>query len=91
MGFVQFHRVANFYFLGIFIMQVVIDSPVSPYTSGLPLCFVIGLTAIKQAYEDWLRYREDQKENTKGRVETFSKLYNSTVGQGSIKLVEFAN
>ena len=62
---VKFHRVANFYFLGIFIMQVLIDSPVSPYTSGLPLCFVIGLTAIKQAYEDWLRYREDQKENTK--------------------------
>ena len=56
---------ANFYFLGIFIMQVLIDSPVSPYTSGLPLCFVVGLTAIKQAYEDWLRYREDQKENTK--------------------------
>lgn len=63
--FEQFHRVANFYFLGIFIMQVLIDSPVSPYTSGLPLCFVVGLTAVKQAYEDWLRYREDQKENTK--------------------------
>ena len=44
-------------------MQILIDSPVSPYTSGLPLLFVIGLTAIKQAYEDYMRYREDQKEN----------------------------
>ena len=61
----QFHRVANFYFLGIFIMQILIESPVSPYTSGLPLLFVVGLTAIKQAYEDYCRYREDKKENAK--------------------------
>ncbi|CAG5088553.1 Oidioi.mRNA.OKI2018_I69.PAR.g11882.t1.cds [Oikopleura dioica] len=63
--FEQFHRVANFYFLFIFIMEVVMDSPVSPYTSGLPLSFVVCITAIKQAYEDYLRYREDKKENNK--------------------------
>ena len=46
-------------------MQILIDSPVSPYTSGLPLLFVVGLTAIKQAYEDYMRYREDKTENAK--------------------------
>ena len=46
-------------------MQILIESPVSPYTSGLPLLFVVGLTAVKQAYEDYLRYREDKKENGK--------------------------
>ena len=48
-------------------MQIVIESPVSPYTSGLPLFFVVGLTAIKQAYEDYLRYREDKKECARAR------------------------
>jgi phospholipid-translocating ATPase len=41
----------------------VIDSPVSPYTSILPLTFVVLVTATKQGYEDWLRHREDKRVN----------------------------
>lgn len=52
-------------------MQILIDSPVSPYTSGLPLLFVVGLTAIKQAYEDYMRYREDKTENAKPGLRHF--------------------
>ncbi len=41
------------------------DSPVSPTTSWLPLFFVIIVTAVKQAYEDYLRHRSDREINEK--------------------------
>nr|XP_006825887.1 PREDICTED: LOW QUALITY PROTEIN: probable phospholipid-transporting ATPase IF-like [Saccoglossus kowalevskii] len=46
--FEQFRRIANFYFLIIGIVQLTIDSPVSPWTTLLPLLFVISVTAVKQ-------------------------------------------
>ncbi|XP_060264246.1 phospholipid-transporting ATPase IG isoform X18 [Ovis aries] len=61
--FEQFRRIANFYFLIIFLIQVTVDTPTSPITSGLPLFFVITVTAIKQGYEDWLRHRADNEVN----------------------------
>uniref|UniRef100_A0A8C6PDV1 Phospholipid-transporting ATPase n=1 Tax=Nothobranchius furzeri TaxID=105023 RepID=A0A8C6PDV1_NOTFU len=61
--FEQFRRVANFYFLVIFLVQLIIDTPTSPITSGLPLFFVITVTAIKQGYEDWLRHKADKAVN----------------------------
>ncbi|KAM4608383.1 phospholipid-transporting ATPase IH-like [Polymixia lowei] len=57
--FEQFRRIANFYFLVIFLVQLIIDTPTSPVTSGLPLFFVITVTSIKQGYEDWLRHKAD--------------------------------
>uniref|UniRef100_A0A8C9EKH2 Phospholipid-transporting ATPase n=1 Tax=Pavo cristatus TaxID=9049 RepID=A0A8C9EKH2_PAVCR len=44
-------------------LQVIVDTPTSPVTSGLPLFFVITVTAIKQGYEDWLRHRADNEVN----------------------------
>uniref|UniRef100_A0AAR2LZI1 Phospholipid-transporting ATPase n=1 Tax=Pygocentrus nattereri TaxID=42514 RepID=A0AAR2LZI1_PYGNA len=61
--FEQFRRIANFYFLIIFLVQLIIDTPTSPITSGLPLFFVITVTAIKQGYEDWLRHKADNAIN----------------------------
>ncbi|KAK5891192.1 hypothetical protein CgunFtcFv8_018471 [Champsocephalus gunnari] len=61
--FEQFRRVANFYFLIIFLVQLIIDTPTSPITSGLPLFFVITVTSIKQGYEDWLRHKADNSVN----------------------------
>ncbi|XP_048398041.1 phospholipid-transporting ATPase IF isoform X1 [Stegostoma tigrinum] len=61
--FEQFRRIANFYFLVIFLVQLMIDTPTSPYTSGLPLFFVITVTAVKQGYEDWLRHKADNEVN----------------------------
>uniref|UniRef100_A0A8C5WV84 Phospholipid-transporting ATPase n=1 Tax=Laticauda laticaudata TaxID=8630 RepID=A0A8C5WV84_LATLA len=61
--FEQFRRIANFYFLIIFLVQLIIDTPTSPVTSGLPLFFVIIVTAIKQGYEDWLRHKADNAMN----------------------------
>uniref|UniRef100_A0A8C7SGK5 Phospholipid-transporting ATPase n=1 Tax=Oncorhynchus mykiss TaxID=8022 RepID=A0A8C7SGK5_ONCMY len=42
---------------------LMIDTPTSPVTSGLPLFFVITVTAIKQGYEDWLRHKADNEVN----------------------------
>ncbi|XP_011879867.1 PREDICTED: probable phospholipid-transporting ATPase IF isoform X2 [Vollenhovia emeryi] len=61
--FEQFRRVANFYFLLTTIIAVAIESPISPITSALPLAFVILVTACKQGYEDYLRYKTDKRDN----------------------------
>ncbi|XP_050098834.1 phospholipid-transporting ATPase IF isoform X2 [Anopheles aquasalis] len=56
----QFLRPANAYFLTMSLISLVIDSPVSPLTSLMPLTFVVVLTAAKQGYEDFLRYLTDR-------------------------------
>ncbi|CAG5136603.1 unnamed protein product, partial [Candidula unifasciata] len=61
--FEQLQRIANFYFLCVACIQFVIDTPVTPLTSILPLTFVICVTAIKQGYEDWLRHKADNEVN----------------------------
>ncbi|XP_056006402.1 phospholipid-transporting ATPase IF-like isoform X4 [Ostrea edulis] len=63
--FEQFRRIANFYFLCVGIIQLIIDSPVSPATSIVPLVFVVTVTAIKQGYEDWLRHKADNEVNNR--------------------------
>ncbi|XP_020288805.1 probable phospholipid-transporting ATPase IF isoform X2 [Pseudomyrmex gracilis] len=61
--FEQFRRIANFYFLLTSIVALSIESPISPVTSVLPLSFVIVVTACKNGYEDYLRYKTDQRDN----------------------------
>ncbi|XP_046820654.1 phospholipid-transporting ATPase IF-like isoform X3 [Vespa crabro] len=61
--FEQFRRIANFYFLLNTIVALSIESPILPVTSSLPLTFVILVTACKQGYEDYLRYRVDKSIN----------------------------
>lgn len=64
--FEQFRRMANFYFLITAIIQVIIPfSPIGPSTSLIPLAFVISTTAIKQAYEDYLRHKLDNEVNNR--------------------------
>ncbi|KAK3094796.1 hypothetical protein FSP39_006359 [Pinctada imbricata] len=63
--FAQFRRIANFYFLCVGVIQLIIDSPVSPATSIVPLVFVVTVTAIKQGYEDWLRHKADNEVNNR--------------------------
>lgn len=63
--FEQFRRLANFYFLCVAVIQVTTNSPVSPITSLAPLIFVVSTTALKQAYEDWLRHQTDKHTNNR--------------------------
>ncbi|XP_073831771.1 phospholipid-transporting ATPase IF-like [Musca autumnalis] len=88
----QFRRIANVYFLVMTIASFLIDSPVSPMTALVPLLFVIIVTAVKQAYEDFLRHKSDNKVNstkvtiiTKGVKKQIQSQY---VGPGDLLFIE---
>ncbi|PUZ41284.1 hypothetical protein GQ55_9G491700 [Panicum hallii var. hallii] len=62
----QFHRVAYLYFLVLVALNMVPQLGVlTPAVSVLPLAFVLGVTAVKDAYEDWRRHRSDKNENNR--------------------------
>ena len=51
--FEQFRRLANFYFLIISALQVIPGlSPTGRFTTLAPLCIVIAVTMLKEAFED---------------------------------------
>ncbi|RDX68847.1 Phospholipid-transporting ATPase 1, partial [Mucuna pruriens] len=64
--FIQFHRVAYLYFLAIAALNQLPPLAVFGRTVSLfPLLFVLCVTAIKDAYEDWRRHRSDRNENNR--------------------------
>ncbi|KAK6140431.1 hypothetical protein DH2020_025815 [Rehmannia glutinosa] len=64
--FEQFHRVAYIYFLVIAILNQLPQLAVfGRGASILPLAFVLLVTAIKDAYEDYRRHRSDKIENSR--------------------------
>ncbi|KAI4339311.1 hypothetical protein MLD38_024268 [Melastoma candidum] len=64
--FEQFHRVAYVYFLVIAVLNQIPQIAVfGRGASILPLAFVLFVTAIKDAYEDYRRHRADEIENNR--------------------------
>ncbi|ESR58925.1 phospholipid-transporting ATPase 1 [Citrus sinensis] len=64
--FEQFHRVAYIYFLVIAVLNQLPQLAVfGRGVSILPLAFVLSVTAIKDAYEDYRRHRSDRIENNR--------------------------
>ncbi|KAG9458518.1 hypothetical protein H6P81_003026 [Aristolochia fimbriata] len=64
--FEQFHRIAYVYFLIIAILNQLPQLAVfGRAASILPLAFVLAVTAIKDAYEDWRRHKSDRIENNR--------------------------
>ncbi|TKY49818.1 Phospholipid-transporting ATPase 1 [Spatholobus suberectus] len=64
--FEQFHRVAYVYFLIIAILNQLPQLAVfGRGVSILPLAFVLFVTAVKDAYEDWRRHKSDRVENNR--------------------------
>lgn len=64
---VQFSKAANFYFLIISIMQTI---EVISITGGVPanlppLCGIVLISMIKDGYEDYIRYKRDEAENSR--------------------------
>ncbi|KAH9991941.1 hypothetical protein BJV74DRAFT_884730 [Russula compacta] len=63
--FVPKNFVANLYFLALVVLQVFsVFGAVSPQTAALPLLFIITVTAIKDAVEDYRRAMLDEEVNT---------------------------
>jgi phospholipid-transporting ATPase len=63
----QFSKAANVYFLIITFMQLI---PIISISGGrpvmlLPLMFVIGVSMIKDIFEDFKRHKSDNQENTR--------------------------
>ncbi|XP_046552031.1 phospholipid-transporting ATPase ID-like [Haliotis rubra] len=64
--FEQFQRLANAYFLGLLIMQVMpVVSSLTPLTTVIPLVVVLIVTAIKDAVDDFKRHRSDAQVNNR--------------------------
>lgn len=64
--FEQFHRVAYIYFLVIAILNQLPQLAVfGRGASILPLAFVLGVSGIKDAFEDWRRHKSDKIENNR--------------------------
>lgn len=61
--FEQFSRIANFYFLIIVGLLYVPGVPIDAGVAIVPLIIVVGISAIREAVEDFLRYKSDQKVN----------------------------
>ncbi|KAJ3450981.1 putative phospholipid-transporting atpase [Anaeramoeba flamelloides] len=61
--FEQFRRLANFYFLLVIILEYFPFSPLSGTVSLLPLVFVLTVTAVREAFEDWQRHKSDRNIN----------------------------
>ncbi|KAI4381859.1 hypothetical protein MLD38_007887 [Melastoma candidum] len=66
--FEQFRRVANIYFLVAAICSLFSFSPFSPVSMIAPLAFVLGVSMAKEAVEDWHRFIQDMKVNTRKAI-----------------------
>lgn len=64
--FEQFHRLAYVYFLAIAVLNQLPQLAVfGRGASVMPLAFVLTVTAVKDAYEDFRRHRSDRRENNR--------------------------
>ncbi|XP_023258818.1 probable phospholipid-transporting ATPase VB isoform X1 [Seriola lalandi dorsalis] len=62
--FEQFHRLANIYFVGLAILNFVpVVNAFQPEVALIPICVIMSLTAMKDAWEDFRRYQSDRKLN----------------------------
>jgi phospholipid-translocating P-type ATPase (flippase) len=59
----QFHRVANIYFVLIAIITLTPVSPIAPGPGVLTIVLVLAISAFKDAYEDFQRYKSDREIN----------------------------
>lgn len=61
----QYRRIANIYFTTVAAVSVTKISPLNPITTFLPLVLVIGVSLIKEAFEDVKRHKADNVENNR--------------------------
>jgi phospholipid-transporting ATPase len=89
----QFFRLANIYFLIIAIIQCLkVISPLNPSTSLTPLVFVIFVSLVREAIEDYLRYRFDKSLNSEKvtvyRNNNWTEAGSETLHVGEIVMVK---
>ncbi|CAG5116518.1 unnamed protein product, partial [Candidula unifasciata] len=64
--FEQFQRLANTYFLGLLVLQMLpVVSSLTPFTTFIPLLAVLLLSVFKDACDDYQRHRSDDQVNNR--------------------------
>ncbi|XP_059634389.1 probable phospholipid-transporting ATPase 5 [Cornus florida] len=63
--FEQFRRIANLYFLLAAVLSVFRLAPFSEVSLIAPLVFVVGISMLKEAVEDWRRFLQDLNVNSR--------------------------
>ena len=62
----QFHRWANVYFVGLAVLNFVpVVNAFQPEVALIPVCVMMGLTALKDGWEDFRRYQSDRRLNNR--------------------------
>uniref|UniRef100_A0A8D2IZC1 Phospholipid-transporting ATPase n=1 Tax=Varanus komodoensis TaxID=61221 RepID=A0A8D2IZC1_VARKO len=78
-AFEQFHRFANFYFVAIAALNFVpVINAFEPEISVIPVCVIMTITAIKDAWEDFRRFKLDKEINGRGCL-IYSRSKNSYI------------
>lgn len=63
--FEQFHRFANMYFVAIAALNFVpVVNAFQPAIAIIPICIILAITAIKDIWEDFRRYKSDKEINS---------------------------
>lgn len=95
--FMQFLRIANVYFLIITILTLMPFSPKHPFSQVMTFAFMLIFSMIKEAYEDYRRYKQDNAINNKTTevyLQSNKKFYITqwwTLKTGDIIRVYFLN
>uniref|UniRef100_A0A670YRL3 Phospholipid-transporting ATPase n=1 Tax=Pseudonaja textilis TaxID=8673 RepID=A0A670YRL3_PSETE len=77
--FEQFHRFANIYFVAIVVLNFVpVVNVFEPGISVLPVCVIMAITALKDAWEDFRRYKLDKEINSMGCL-VYSRSQNTYI------------
>jgi phospholipid-transporting ATPase len=89
----QFMRLANCYFLFIAIIQsITVISPLDPSTAWGPICLVLSASMLREAWEDYQRYKYDKllnsEETTAYRNNKWEVTTSGTLEMGEIVIVE---
>ncbi|XP_069510371.1 phospholipid-transporting ATPase VB isoform X2 [Ambystoma mexicanum] len=65
--FEQFHRFANLYFVAVAALNFVpVVNAFQPAVAVIPICIILAITALKDAWEDLRRYKSDKEINSLG-------------------------
>ncbi|CAH2276772.1 probable phospholipid-transporting ATPase VB isoform X2 [Pelobates cultripes] len=63
--FEQFHRFANMYFVAVAALNFVpVVNAFQPAVAIIPICIILAITAIKDIWEDFRRYKSDKEINS---------------------------
>ncbi|KAF9187758.1 hypothetical protein BGZ50_001764 [Haplosporangium sp. Z 11] len=85
--FEQFRRLANLYFLFVAGLSIApILGGFAPFLTFLPLIFIISVTAIKDAIEDWKRRKSDEAFNNAPTILLHNWTNTNIHSRGSSKL-----